>query len=651
MVANSNGLQALLDQFTPRTRDIVRQTPIASDLERLTFLLTLVPQHQSDVARRLNMGWEWNDALKLLPEPPPAEDNGRADGPDELGAHPAELTAVATVPEPAETDVVLGEDAEVGDLEARPGPFDFPSPVLRVRVNELRANPINAKIFSESLTDARLRDLADHLARYGQREPIIVDSSLMILSGERRWRALRLIGAEYAHVILDPTQRSADELEDLVLDDFSLKRKPSLEEQLNAYEAYVRSFTRRYGRARGRPNKADKLLSGFWKPNRVRDEAAAAAGLGSRETARQALWVMKHADSGTRAAMLSRDMTIHAAYSLLHEAGEDEAGSTGIEPSPQLPSGSSVHSSAPAPQPSDIEGSQQRATTPFETVAPSSGEPPSSGSTPSASPGDPRWPSPPHDDGGNPGVGEASTSQSAGADGARHKLVGEGDPGLNGHPPEHESATHTKPTRAKERDPIPDRRSFHRGLKAAVGYVAALRDGDKADKALRARNDAMALFDAAAFGHGRAELQPLGADGGEDDLAGEDSVLNEGGEGSEDDPALDDAEEDLTVSEVDDEDSSIGSEHADGGQEDAELDEAEAEDEDDLGKAKDEEFDYSDYYDDDDADENGDRQGDADDDDPADSADEDESEQQNELDDPEDAEIDRIIGRSRARRI
>lgn len=644
MAADDERLQALLDQFAPRTRDIVLQTPIAADIERLEFLLTLTPQNQSDVARRLDMEWTWDDAVRLLPEPSSREGVVGADAPDEPGAHPAESTELANVPK---TDVVLGEDArQVAAPETAPGSPDRTSHVVLVRRSELRANSINATIYRESLEDDRLRDLADHLARYGQREPIIVDSSLMILSGERRWRALRLIGADYARVVVDATQRSADELEDLVLDDFSLKRKPSMEEQFNVYDAAVRSYTRRYGRATGRPRKGNKNLSGFWDTNRVRDEAAAAAGLGSRETVRQAKWVLKHGDAKTTAAMLCRDITINAAYVLLQEASGDEADITETKPPPQLPSGLSEQSRVEPRKPSAIEAEPQRATVPTDALVPSGAELPSSGGAPSANPGE----SPPDVAGRDTGVAEVPTRQTMEADAGSHKPPGQGTPGVNGLLPEQKPTPRTKPKRAKGRDHTPDRRSFDRGLKAAVGYVAALRECDEAEEARSARNEAMAQFDAAAFGQG-------GADCGEDEAAGEDSVLDEGEEGSEDDPALDDAEEDLTVwPEEDDEDPSTRGEHADGSRVDAESGEADADDEDDgPAKAKDEEFDYSDYYDDDDADENGDPQDDADDDDLAESEEEDyedeESEEEDELKDPDDVEVDRIIGRSRARRI
>jgi hypothetical protein len=652
---DSKRLQALLDQFAPRTRDILLQTPIAADLERLEFLLTLTPENQSHVARRLDMDWTWEDAVKLLPEPSPKE-GAPADGPDGPDAHPVESTSIANVPEAAEAEVVLREDAEqLENFEARPGFSERATHVVRLRLSELRPNPINEKIFSESLTEDRLRDLADHLARYGQREPIIVDSSLMILSGERRWRALRLIGANYACVVVDAVQRSADELEDLVLDDFSLKRKPSLGEQVKVYEAYVRSFTRRYGRGTGRPRKADKILSGSWDSNRVHEEAAAAAGLGSRETARQAEWVTKHGDTETRAAMLSRGMSIHAAYALLHEPGDDEAQNKDAKSPPQLPRGSSEQSSSPAPQPSDIEDGLQRGSAPTGAVAPGSGAPPSSGFAASATPGGSGSPTARNTLGAAVDVPPERATE-AGA--SNHTPPGESAAGLNRPAPESKPAARTKGTAARVRDQSPDRRSFDRGMAAAERYVCAVRKRDEAE-ALRLRDEGIAILNAAVNGQCGAEVPAGGFEDGDDEAAAEDSTLDGGAQArSDEDSAPEDGEVDLTVGpDEDGEEPSTNvepAEHADGDREEAASGGAEDEDEDgDLGNASDEEYDYSDYYeDDDDDDDEGDN---TDDEDLADSEEDDyqndENDEDDELKDPMDAEVDSLLGRLRARRI
>jgi hypothetical protein len=331
MVASETDLAELLTKLRPDTCAVVRETWLAADPQRLLQLLTLSRTHQDLVARRVRLGFEWDAAMGNLPGP-----QERAARLYVVGTAQQESRADADQAMANELDEVIVEQGVVDctsrerHAESGPSPVcefeqvtDVPSSerqrrqITRVPLSTLRPNAVNSSIYRESLADEGLQELADHIARHGQQEPIIADASLTILDGERRFRALRLLGAEYADVIIDTTERSCDEIEDLVLDAFSLKRKPSVFEQLRLYDAAVRSYSRRYGRAPGRPRKLDKILSGFWDGNRVKEEAAAAAGLGSRETARQAVRVYKYADADTKRAMLSREVSISAAYALL----------------------------------------------------------------------------------------------------------------------------------------------------------------------------------------------------------------------------------------------------------------------------------------------------------------------------------------------
>jgi hypothetical protein len=331
--ANDTSVDDLLARLRPKDRERVLGTPLAADAARLLTLLALEPTDQGFVLSRLGLGIDWSTAIESYektPEPHGAKGGNRRNaldvGGEEQKSGPTEptqstdehgsedRTAAPSWPRPAlASREDVGRPATVGATN-----LQGTRQVVRVPVSDLRPNAINATIYRESLDDERLRELADHIGRHGQQEPIIADASLMILDGERRWRALLLIGAGYADVIVDVTERSPEETEDLVLDAFSLKRKLSVFEQLRVYEACVKSYTRRYGRrAFGRPKKVDKSLSTFWDASRIKDQAAEAAGLGSRETARQAIKVIKEADSATKEAMLSRAMTISAAYDLL----------------------------------------------------------------------------------------------------------------------------------------------------------------------------------------------------------------------------------------------------------------------------------------------------------------------------------------------
>jgi hypothetical protein len=201
--------------------------------------------------------------------------------------------------------------------------FQMEPRVARIPLTQLRANAINGTIYRESLSDGNLGELAGHIARYGQLEPITADASLTILDGERRWRALQLAGSQYANVIIDSRERSSEEVEDYVLDAFSQKRRPSVFEQVCLYEVGLRSYARRFGRPRGRPRKCDTNVSNYWDANRVKDAAARGAGFGSRETARRAQAVIRSDNEDLKRELESDLLKIEPAYQRLVEWRDD----------------------------------------------------------------------------------------------------------------------------------------------------------------------------------------------------------------------------------------------------------------------------------------------------------------------------------------
>jgi len=687
VAASSDGVLALLGRFAPRTRDIVLQTSVASDPQRLEFLLTLTPENQSHAARRLNMGWAWDDAVKLLPARPSEERRGPADGADEQVALPTESSGPANVSDAAEPEDALEDDApELADRQAQRIRSEQPTHVVLMRLGELRPNPVNSTIYGASLENDRLFELADNLARYGQREPIIVDPSGMILSGERRWRALRLIRADHAKVIVDSTKRSAVELKDLILDDFSLKRKPSLEEQLNVYDAAVASYTRRYGRPVGRPKKSHKILSGFWDTNRIHDEAAATAGLGSRETVRQAKWVLEFADAGIRAAMLAREITIHAAYVLLREGHEDdEAAITHTSAPPQLNSGSSETSRAPAMHPDAPKGEPLGASAPTGVGVPRTEVPPSNGAVASSSRQASGSPPARDSDGPHNRAGEGPCQEGA-VDAANHTQGG-GAPGLDGPDPKPTPTEPRKARSATQRPRVPARRSFDRAISTAELYLSAVRPRD-ATEALAARDEAIARLIAAADGPKEKAATPDSVDGGAhgpDDTQGaiaspevDLAARPQEGEAS---PTTIESEELIATSQqavdssaahdddvndsddepdgTDEEDEAAGAEDQakeliDTSQQDVDSSSAE----DDAEGAEGEDFDYSDYFSDDDHVDDSDDEPDETDEefvvdaeDAAENDEGDEESEESEVVDPFDAEIARLLGRSRQRRL
>jgi hypothetical protein len=310
------------------------------------------------------------------------------------------------------------------------------------------------------------------------------------------------------------------------------------------------------------------------------------------------------------------------------------------------------------PQPSSTEGESQRAGATPRTAASSDEEQLSSGGVSTARPGGADSAVAQGHEGRKTGASEMPQTQTAASEASSPLPPRQGAPGPNANGPEVKPTASTKAKAVRKRDDEPDARSFDRGITAAARYVSALRKRNEVE-ALSARDKAIAILTAAANGQGDAEMQVAGIDEEKAEGADQDSVLDDGGLGSdEENLAPDEAEEDLTVwSEDDGEDSSTSIDPNDpdaGSQEDTEFD---ADDEDEvnaLAKTSEEELDYSDYYDDDDTDESNDGPSDADDDGPIDSDDgyeDSESDDEDELKDPLDAEVDKLVGRLRSRRI
>lgn len=221
------------------------------------------------------------------------------------------------------TSVDRGDVGLTEAVSVAPG-ADIRGRVIRMPVDSLQPNAVNGLLYRESLREELLGALAESLRDDGQREPITVDTANVILDGERRWRALRIIGAQFADVIVDATPRTRDEVEDYVLHCYSLKRRASLYERVTIFEALVRSYTRRRGRPRGRPKKSDRNVADYWSPKRVRETAAQEAGLGSRETARRAQFVIRFGGDDIRARLEAETLSIDAAYRLLAEPAPKE---------------------------------------------------------------------------------------------------------------------------------------------------------------------------------------------------------------------------------------------------------------------------------------------------------------------------------------
>ncbi len=105
-------------------------------------------------------------------------------------------------------------------------------------VAELRPNPFNRKIFDKSLeeNDPGLIYLTEDIHREGLRHPIFCRPDGLILDGERRWRAITLLGWETVETIEKDVPD--DEVLDYIVRAVSSSRQSTMREQARIYLAY-----------------------------------------------------------------------------------------------------------------------------------------------------------------------------------------------------------------------------------------------------------------------------------------------------------------------------------------------------------------------------------------------------------------------------
>jgi hypothetical protein len=105
-------------------------------------------------------------------------------------------------------------------------------------VTDLRPNPYNGKLFDKSLqeNDPGLIYLTEEINRDGLRHPIFCRPDGMIIDGERRWRAVTMLGWK----VVDTIEKDVpdDEVLDYIVRAVSSARQSSLREQARIYLAY-----------------------------------------------------------------------------------------------------------------------------------------------------------------------------------------------------------------------------------------------------------------------------------------------------------------------------------------------------------------------------------------------------------------------------
>jgi ParB/Sulfiredoxin domain len=339
----SSEVAALADQLSASCRNVLKGHQVLGDAEKLQALLTYSEHDQAKIARRLILACDWDQALQELdPAASVSPDESAVSRPEEPGSAEDVESAPASSQSPddakqSDSARVPAEPvppaAEGGDATPA-GPPEEVAGAARLEersVDALRPNPVNAEVFSESLDDASIEALAGNIQRHGLRCPIEVAADDTIVDGERRWRAVRLLGwlTVPVNVVMDSPDR--EDVEEYVFDAFSSNRDASLRERVRLFSLATSVLTRRHGRGRGRPSGKDPQLEDlFWDPEQIRSVAARRAGFTSYELARRAAKVVEHGHPGVITQIEAGAVSVSRAYAdLAKAAGSDAASAKG----------------------------------------------------------------------------------------------------------------------------------------------------------------------------------------------------------------------------------------------------------------------------------------------------------------------------------
>lgn len=187
-----------------------------------------------------------------------------------------------------------------------------------VTIGKLVEHPLNSQIFEENIeeNEALIRDIVLH----GQLEPIVVNSSYVVISGHRRLRALRALCRTNALIVV--VQVKSDEEEEMILA-FNLKRHMNNLEKARVYSRYLVIEEKRatIRRAAGK-----ELPENFPKADRgeARDIAARNVRLSGR-TAQRGLQVLQAIEAHKGTALPQEIKAVTDAVNRSFLAGEKAA--------------------------------------------------------------------------------------------------------------------------------------------------------------------------------------------------------------------------------------------------------------------------------------------------------------------------------------
>ncbi len=260
-----------------------------------------------------------------------------------------------------------------------PGANDIPDHIgfdthglLRVRVADIKPNPINDTVFTSSLGDESIRALAEDIRARKLQNPIQVRPDLVTPDGERRRRALLLLGVEETYVRVVHGIDTPEQIEGYIWDSYSSGRDATLDERVKLYQLAQRVLQRRHGRPRGRPSgKSSPNDELFWSPSQVKESAAKRAGFGSEAIADRAVSVFERGDADLVARVIAGEVTISAAYTKLSKPKPAKKG-TGKQKAAKEDSSTDKSADTSPPDTQDADTS----TTPADQESPPPGSPP-----------------------------------------------------------------------------------------------------------------------------------------------------------------------------------------------------------------------------------------------------------------------------------
>ena len=277
----------LLDGLRPNVRKSIETKGLLKDPEIETALLKMTSKSRRQVLQQIgSLGVPWETAIDVV--------------------------------EYEETD---GASEDSHDGPQNEDPYGFRQ---EWRLDALKPNTLNGKLYGLSLGPERIKSLADDIEEKGQRVPTEILADGTILDGHSRYLAKKLLGHGMIWVVVIADTMAEAEVLRYIIDANRSQRQNSVREQVMLFQAEI-ELTRLNDPQNEDPNvklSLDPQNEARPSAKKVRDEAARRAGFRSYETARRARRVFAEADDKTRDQLDLRLISVNRAHSSLEVVGK-----------------------------------------------------------------------------------------------------------------------------------------------------------------------------------------------------------------------------------------------------------------------------------------------------------------------------------------